>query len=202
MLIISSCAKSPNEIIEAHFDDFILIDGMRGYKIQSIVRKKSDTITLYDKKRKLLIRNISELKFNRSTVLSNHNAVAKRIAVIQRGTKTYSNTFDLKTGQPIQIISYVLGNDHYSDYDNKGKDYLIAEERVNLNREIQFEKEIEDSLNILYRKIENLNFNDKKEILELRSTVIVKGITAWGQHIILYRIKQSPNGDILTVRKL
>lgn len=53
-----------------------------------------------------------------------------------------------------------------------------------------------------FEKIKILDKNEDKTILEIRSTVYLKGYTASGQKIITYRVRQDPKGNILLLTKL
>ncbi len=57
-------------------------------------------------------------------------------------------------------------------------------------------------LKTILKKIKTLDKKKDKTILEIRSTVYLKGYTASGQKIITYRVRQDSEGNILLLTKI
>lgn len=200
-----SCSKNIDSKIKKHFNKFILIDNYKDFEISSIKRMSKDTITNTNKQQTIILKNVIRLQeINRIT---KYEITKKQheINVVKNGReiKLYgSNAFDW--GYKKQMGSHVaLYSDNIIlDTNIEGRKNLI----IRLNKELEnLKKDISTNDNIIkndFNKIKTLDKKKDKTILEIRSTVYLKGYTASGQKIIKYRVRQDSEGNILLLTKI
>ncbi len=204
-LFITSCSNNIDNKIKKHFNKFILINNYKDFKINSIKRVSGDTITKTTKQQAIIFQNINKLKESNRIIQHEISKKQHEINVVKKGTATRiygSNVFDW--GYKKQMGEYVAlySENIVFDTNNEGRKNLF----------LRFTKELEDLRKDIYtnnksikndiEKIKILNKNNDEIILEIRSTVYLKGYTASGQKIIMYRVRQDNNGNILLLTKL
>ncbi|REC43029.1 hypothetical protein [Chryseobacterium sp. 5_R23647] len=200
-----SCNRNIDSKIKKHFDKFILIDNYKDFEISSIKRISKDTITNTNKQQAIIFSNIIKLKESNRITKYEIGKKQHEINVVKNGRekKLYeSNVFDW--GHKKQMGNYVAiySDNIVFDTNIEGRKNLL----LRLNKELEnLKKDISTNNKIIkddFEKIKTLDKKKEKTILEIRSTVYLKGYTASGQKIITYRVRQDSEGNILLLTKL
>lgn len=193
-----SCSSKYDKNINNHFKKFILIDDLKDFEISSINRNVGDTITVTKQKQSVILQEITSLKTE--NYWNNHEIESLKSIIddITNGKKKVHNGFDSFDGSRYTLIEY----GSYHDSQNEGRDQLIKRHNSYVD---DFNSKIAKNntlINAKLNEVEKLSKNQDNSIVEIRSTVNLKGYSASGQKNIKFRVRQNPDGEVLLVTKL
>ncbi|WP_187477926.1 hypothetical protein [Amniculibacterium sp. G2-70] len=201
LLSFLSCNKIDSKI-DSHFKKFILVNKLKEYKINKIERKIGDTLTIKKKKINNIHNYIKEIENNIYEFKYNNDKLREDIINIEKAkikTKYGMTIYDGVERYGNIIIYKNMPNYEYGKKrDIAKREKLITENISEINNLIK-QKELK-SLEI--EKIKKTNNENDNEILELKSSVEIKGIIASGEDYHLYEVIQYKNGEIKKIRKI
>ncbi|MFC6267363.1 hypothetical protein [Frigoriflavimonas asaccharolytica] len=203
LLLLGGCSDKYERQINNHFNEFLLINDFKDYKIEKIEKKNL-------LKSQVDINKIDlEIKENRKVIEFYSNKIETTKNQLQEVTngkqwnyeginyygyenpikKTGNNTFDSAISELLDFEN--LGRKKFGEKKDKAIKYMQSDILL-----------LEKKIKIFEMEKDSISKHMDKTILFVNSIVTIKGMKATGLQRLRFQIIQYPNGEIKNVKKL